>query len=457
MSVFTRLGGGASCAILGLMALVSAGCAGTQERAARDEVARRARDFDEAPRDEPPERRGGPALDHYVAMAAERSPELRAAFERWRAAVHRIAPARRLPDPMVEFGLFVWNSGENAGVTPARAGLRQEIPWPTRPGADADAATAEAMALQRRFEALLLDLKERVAEVYYRLWLVRRTRTIEREQLEILRGLSESALGGLATGASTLADQQQVQLTVARLEDAIVGLDEQERIAEARLRALLAVPPGSSLETLEELPPLALPAESEEALREAASAHPLIESFALRGEAADAVARSQRAGRLPGFSLGVEWMRMPGPMGTSGIMPNVGVRLPIFQRSYAEGVRAAEAEAAAQRADGDAAAHWAHAELEETMAMVRDSLRRAELNERVLLPQAEAAYSSVLGAYRVNRSTVAASLLAQRDLLEIRVSLEQARAEHATAWARLERVVGRPVERSVTARGGRDE
>jgi hypothetical protein len=41
---------------------------------------------------------------------------------------------------------------------------------------------------------------------------------------------------------------------------------------------------------------------------------------------------------------------------------------------------------------------------------------------------------------------VAQTLLAQKDLLELSAGLEQARADYAMAWARLERVVGRPVE-----------
>src|SRR5690606_31385331 len=142
--------------------------------------------------------------------AAERSPELEASFERWRASVHRISPARTLPDPMLEVGVFVWNSGENAGVVPARIGERQELPWPARLTAGADAASAEARAQQRNFEAQLLELRARVADAYYRLWLLRRIRAIEREHLEILRGLSESALGQMAVGAGNLADQMQI-------------------------------------------------------------------------------------------------------------------------------------------------------------------------------------------------------------------------------------------------------
>jgi outer membrane protein, heavy metal efflux system len=437
-----------------IASLAGAACTGTHESAVRadyDRTARaRARPADAAT----PGARLGPELRDYLAYAAEQSPEVRGSFERWRASVHRISPARRLPDPMLEVGVYVWNSGENAGLMPARVGIRQEFPWPSKLGAGADAASAEARALQRRFEAQLLALRQRVAEAYFRLWLLRRTRTIEREQLEILRGLSESSLGNLTTGSANLADQLQIDLAAARLGDALAALDEQERAAEAQLRAAVGAPPGSATPTPGDAPAPALPAESDAALHQAAESHPSIESMVLMGDAADAMAQSERADRLPGFAVGVEWMRMPGPMGESAILPSVGIRLPLWQGSYAEGARAAEAEAAAQRAEGHAAVQRAHAELEDALAMLRDSVRRVELNEHTLLPQAEAAYTSVLGAYVTNRSTVAASLLAQRDLLEIRLGLEQARAEHALAWARLEQIVGRPIQRRAPAPKG---
>lgn len=443
-----RVGLGRAMARWALLVFASAGCAGHYESVVRADFEPSSRSFaTPVSADAENGQTLGPRLPDYLAYATERHPELRAAFERWRASVHRISPARRLPDPILELGVFVWNSGDNAGLKLARVGLRQAFPWPTQLSAGADAASAEARALQRRFEARLLGLRQRVAEAYFQLWLLRRTRAIEREQLEILRGLSESALGQVATGAATLADQQQIDLTAARLADAIAALDQEERAARARLLAAIGAPPGIDTPTEEGPPGLALPSETDETLRRAAVEHPFIESFALLGEAADAAARRQGALRLPGFALGVEWMRMPGPVGQTAIVPSVGIGLPLWQGSYRESIRAAEADASAQRAEGEAAAQGAQAELEAALAQVRDSLRRVELHETTLLPQAEAAYASVLGAYATGRSSVAASLLTQRDLLEIRVDLEQARAEHAVAWARLEQVVGRSVER----------
>lgn len=437
-----------------LVVCSASACASAPERATREGVQSLAREIETTAAGEG---REDDVLERYVAMAAARSPEVRAALERYRAAVHRIAPSRRLPDPMLELGLYVWNSDEGGAVTPAKLGLRQEFPWPTGPRAEAEAAIAEAMVQRRLVEALLLDVRAQIAEELYRLWLLERLRAIQAEQLEVLRGLSESTLGGLAAGTATLADRQQVELALARLEDTVAGLEVRAQMAEARLRALVSAAPDEALPRVSSLPSPALPGEDEEALRAAAKAHPYLASFEAGAEAADRAAKSRRAARLPGFSLGVEWMKMPGHMDTSAISPHVGLRLPIFQRSLAEGVRAAEAEASARRAEGEAATRRAEAELTEALLSLRDSLRRVTLHEDVLLPQAEAAYESVLGAYRASRASVAASLLSQRELLEIRMALEEARAEHAIAWRRLERVVGRAVTKAPVDRGARDD
>jgi outer membrane protein, heavy metal efflux system len=112
-----------------LVVLATAGCAGTYESSVRSDLARAPRTFGSAGQGGAAEpRQLGPGLGAYLAYAAERSPGLRASYERWRASVHRISRARQLPDPMVEFGVFVWSSGEDPGVVPGRIGVRQELP-----------------------------------------------------------------------------------------------------------------------------------------------------------------------------------------------------------------------------------------------------------------------------------------------------------------------------------------
>ncbi|MCA9600377.1 MAG: TolC family protein, partial [Myxococcales bacterium] len=147
---------------------------------------------------------------------------------------------------------------------------------------------------------------------------------------------------------------------------------------------------------------------------------------------------------------------MPGvaDSGKDAVIVGAGIRIPLWQGSYSDSIAAARADARAQRADQRALEDRASAELTTSLSNVEDAVRRVALYRGTLVPQAESAYDSVLGAYTVGRGTVAQALLAQRDLLELRIELDRARADYERAWARLEEITGREVRRASIAAEG---
>ena len=124
-----------------------------------------------------------------------------------------------------------------------------------------------------------------------------------------------------------------------------------------------------------------------------------------------------------------------------------GISLPLWGGS-GENAEAARAEARASRSEKQAMEDRALLELRTRLSEVRDSVRRVDIYQHTLVPQAETAYVSVLGSYVAGTGTVAQTLLAQRELLELRGEFERARAEYAIAWAGLEEIVGRDVRRA---------
>ncbi len=434
---------------LAVVTLVT-GCVATHETAVRSDLPIAGRAL------APPGETHGRALDGtlatYVQYAMARSPELRASYERWRAAVLRISPARRLPEPTIAYGYYALPVQTRVGPQQHRLSARQDIPWPTRLTRAADAQSGRARAAQRRFEAQAFGVRRMVADAWWTLWLARRSRAIQREQLEVLGGLSETLRARLEVGQATLAELAQVDLTRSRVDDSVAGLAEEERADEASLRAAIGAPPDLAMPTSNEPEAALVPGETERSLREAVRHHPLLQSFALSAEANEAQAASLAGDRFPRFSVGVDWIETGEaaiPVQGSGddaVVLNVGISVPLWQGSYVDARDAAQADAAADRADGQSAENAALAELAQSLAAVRDSARRVALYGDTLLPQAQSAYESVVAAYAVGRATVAATLLAQRDLLELSLGLARARADQGEAWARLERVVGRPVE-----------
>ena len=441
--------------------LLTGGCRGVHETAVRSDLRSPSFSLLPATASERAEPGGGLSnrdLPGYVAFALDNHPAVHASFERWRASVHRISKSRKWPEPILSFGYFLQSVETRVGPQQVRVGLQQAFPWPTELTAGADAASSRARAMQRRFEGRALAVAQRVATAYWDLWQVRTTRAIHRRHLEVIRGLSEAVRARMSTGSAMLAELQQIDLAAARLEDDLRSMDEAERGFEARMRAAVGLGQDVPVPTDLGPPDPGVPTETREVLLALARTHPVIQSVGFQAEASAATARAEAAERWPRLTVGVDWLvtgAAPDPSvpdsGQDAVILGAGIRLPLWQGTYADGVAAAEADARAQRAEQQALADRAEAALIASLATLRDTKRRIELYEATLIPQAETAYESVLGAYTVGRGVVSQALRAQEDLLDLRVQFERARAEHARTWARLEELVGRPLPRTDSA------
>ena len=433
-------------------------CAGTLEATTRADLRVAAAGIDLQPHgsgeaaenDETPTFEG--SLGGYLAYALRRNPTLRASFQRWRSATLRISRARRLPEPTISYGYFIRSVETRVGPQRHRFGLSQTFPWPTKLSAGSDAAAARARANQRRFDAQLLVVTQRVADAYWRLWLIDEEHRLKSEHDQVLETLAGTVRGRVQTGGASLADLNQIDLGVARHHDHHGQHREARRAAEGELLAALGAPPGITPLPVIESPSQGLPSDSDSTLRASAHAHPAIDALELLATASDSQAEAEAADRFPRFRVGFDYIETgeasmpdtPGS-GTDPMVVSVGLSVPLWWGSYSDAEEAARADAASHRASRDAARQQTNSEMAAALAAVRDAERRIQLYRGTLLPQAQTTFMAVLGGYQTGRSTVAAGLLAERDLLELQLGLARARGDHARAWARLERVVGRDV------------
>lgn len=441
-------------AMLSVAQFAAVGCRGTYESATRDDLSTAASLLAE----ERAMPRSGPTIDgslgSYLAFALRRSPELRASFERWRAATMRISQARRMPEPIIKYSYFVRSVETRVGPQQHKLSLMQSFPWPTALSAGADAASSKARAAQRRFDAEVLQVQGQVADAYWQLWLVHEEHRLTKEHDIVLETLAGTVRGRVRTGGASLADLNQVELGVARHHDHHGAHREAERVASAELlRAIGAARWNEGLRASDE-PLEGLPTDDEQALFRAARQHPLIEASDLLASSSESQVRAEAADRAPSLLAGLDWIavgRAQAPIPQSGqdaVIVTAGLSVPLWGPNYRDSMAAARAEGAAHLADRDAALYAADARLQSGVSAVRDAQRRIELYRNTLIPQAETTFQSVLGGYQSGRSTVASALLAQRDLLELQLVLARSRAEHARAWALLESVVGRAVTAS---------
>lgn len=394
-------------------------------------------------------------LSGQLAVAAAQHPGVRGDFERWHAAALAVAPAGALPDPTVEMSVFLQAIETRTGPQQGRIGLRQGVPWPGVLVAGSEAALEASRAAEARFDARLLDVALAVEDAHWNLWSVRTMRSIHEDHHALVEGLSGTVRGRVEVGSATLSELQQIDLEHARMMDDIARMDEQERSAEAALRAAIGVWTDDPISTGEAPGGPHLPSEAVVLLEAAAMAHPLLQEARHRVAVAEAGVRVAQGQRRPGFSVGMDWIPVA-PAASAGtgevesgqdaLAVGVGVSVPIWQKRAADRVAAARAQARGARADAELQEVSARAALHDALARVESSGRRVETIRGTLLPQAEAAYASLLGTYTAGTSSVAQLLLSQQALLELRLDLIGAQVTHARAWALLRSVCGRDVQ-----------
>ena len=127
-------------ALILLLPLLLAGCASVSERAARQtwEQERARWSPESGTRDRragnSPELGPDATLDDYERYALLNNPGLRAAFSRWKAALERVVPARRLEDPRFTYAYQVRNVETSpwtkiTGILSGSYGIIEYRPW----------------------------------------------------------------------------------------------------------------------------------------------------------------------------------------------------------------------------------------------------------------------------------------------------------------------------------------
>lgn len=448
--------------LLGLALLTLAGCVSHVEQQSRSDFDRVQVELNQPALGAAPEEDSNPenelqalgTLRSYVATAFANSPELRASYEQWRAALERPAQARRFPELVLTYGGFIRAVETRVGPQRHRVGAMQWFPWPSRLNAGRDAAAHAAVSAQKNFEAFALDVAARVAQAYWKLWFIQKNQVVQQAQREVLMSLSQQVRARLESGRTGLSDLAQVDLSISRISDVIAGLAEAERSAAAELVRVIGAQDGSPTPIVPEHdPPLALlPGADEGELKNAAISHPRVGAMASMWEAADERARAAKGERGPSIGLGLDWIitgeavdpSIP-DSGKDAVVGVVAIKVPVSGGAYKAAQQQARAEVAMYRARERAARDRAVAELVQALANLRDAVRRVQLYQTTLVPQAETTYSSTLDGYQSGRSSLAEVLIAEKDLLELALGLFQAHASYGVSWAELERVVGQPV------------
>lgn len=395
-------------------------------------------------------------LEWLLGEILRRNPSLESMRRAWRAAEARAPQVSALDDPQAGF-MFgprlldrIGQGSEPVGMgEPMEFGfayrpeISQALPWPGKrrlrgEAADqrADAAFHETMEVRER---LLNEAKS----AYYELYLALRAREINRINLDILGETVEQAIARYEAGTASKQDVLQAEVDRERLHHRTIELERMDRVARARLNALLNRPPEADLpEPPASLPLPGAPQDRPMLQREAFQLRSELQALAAELEAQQTEVALARREFYPDFRISAAYDAF---WQEPELRPMVGfgLNIPIQVGRRRAALREAEEKAAQARAELEGAVAAVMLEVETALQRLHEARHGTELYQTRVLPRAEENVEAALAGYESGELDLAAVLMAQRELMNLQLEAIELEVAARQRHAELERAVGR--------------
>lgn len=364
------------------------------------------------------------------------------------AARVRIGAAGGLPDPSFQLELMDATNTMMGGGTdfvPGRVGetryrVVQPLPGWGKRELELRAAQARASQAAATRDAAWLDLAAEIEAAWLRYYAADREAALNREALELLRGVEETSLAryrlGLLPQQAVLRAQREI--TTQRLT--LVAVEQRRTAAVAALNTLLARPADSTLAQPLAPAPLPEPPTLARLLPRVRENSPVLAAEAYRTDTARLERDRTRSDRYPDFSVGLTNNRPRGGEDSWDVM--FEVMIPLQQSVRRAREREAEVMVDAAEARRSAAESRLQGELGSAHAAYVAGRASLNLLDGTLLPQAEATRDATRSAFSGGRVDFDALLEAERQLVDTRLTMLQTELDTRLALAELQKLAG---------------
>lgn len=363
------------------------------------------------------------SLDAYIRLALENHPELKGIQYEGNAAEYQAESIGRLPEPTLTMGYFPGTY---------HFSVMQMIPWPSKLGTAKEVARADRQVIDAKRQEVARARIREVEDTYWDLWLLQELQKGLTEQEQLLEGALIALQARVEVGQVRASSLHQLHLQQSMLANRREGLKAQETQGQTRMARALG----------EDLPRI-YPVDFEggsmvpgvisdtDSLLNSASQHPSIQRLNATQKQLVSESASAKTMGYPDFSVGFQVEE-----GMHPYMAMFSITLPIWRGSYQSAVDAVEARQLALGFERETLQQALRAELRELIAKANDAARQVELYQTTLIPQAEAVFASALSEFEQD-SGVTMLIMAQRDLVELRLEATERVVEHRKTLARI--------------------
>ena len=387
-------------------------------------------------------------LGSVYAGVRERNPKAAAARSLAVAVEARVPAAGALPDPEVQLGFMNYELATRRPMDPlgmVQLQLMQMLPLGDKLPLAGRIAGHQAAAERERAADVAWELRTRAAMAFYEQFAAEQGIDIAIGTQRLVQDVARIAQSMYEVGEGNQADVLRAQVEIARMTEEIARMDAMRSSAAAKLNALM------DRAVTEPIASAALPRFPDEVplvdsvVGMALRARPMIRAGEQDVAAADAMALRARRELIPDLVVGVQYAQRSGEMGTERMGSlMLGASIPLFSgrrqlkwRDEADAMRAmSAADLAYMKAD-------TRGRVGEVIAMLSRARHLTDLYTATVLPQAEAAVTSAVAAYRVGRVDFMTVLDNRMTVNRYRQDLVTLQAEEGRAWAELEMLAGR--------------
>lgn len=379
-------------------------------------------------------------LKEYLREAALNNAGLKAAFERWKAAVEQVPQAQSLPDPKFNYGYFIQEIETRVGPQRQKYGIMQVFPWFGTIEARKDTAAANAKAARKRYEAEKLKLFAEVKDAFYEYAYLGSAVETARENLELIKHFEEVARTKYIAAAASHPDVIRAQMELARLEDQLKSLEEMRGPISARLNSILnrrsfKMLPWPHKERFE---PIQL---SRDKIVEMLKANnPELAALDFEVEAAKSKVELAKKKFYPDIGVGVDSIQTDG--GDDAVILMFSMNLPVWRDNYKAAELQAKANVRQKAQQKRQTENTILARAERVLYDFEDSFRKIKLYGNILIPKAEELLGASETAYKAGTIDFLSLIDAQQMLLKYQLFYERAGADNNQKLAELETLAG---------------
>jgi len=393
-------------------------------------------------------------LNEYLRYAALNNPSLRAAFEKWKAALYKIPQVKSLPDPKFSYSYFIRKVETRVGPQRHKFSLSQTFPWISKLELRGDIASEEAKVQKALFEVEKWRLFERVKKAYFEYIYLRQTIKIVNENINLLKDLEQVLRTQYSSGKAPYGAIIRIQTEIGRLEDRLSSLKDLRGPIVAELNAALNRPVNSPLPWPRTVRLKVERFDENIAITWLKNGNPELKAIRKMENRERLKVKLAKKDYFPDITLSTQLIETGGAInkntpesGKDPISIGFSVNIPLWANKYNAEVREKLASLRAQFKKRIDKENELISQLKLGLYRLRDAERKISLYEKELIPKAKQSFNQNIQDYKAGLGSFTDIIDTERLLLEFELSYERARTDRLKVLSEIERLLGKELMR----------